>query len=271
MNAANLIRRTVERYPRIKSVLKAIVAPFRPGSGSRYSRVAADDVKTMSRRLRDAWRDNGVPLQQRRGVERQLTAYRTGRPNVGFDSLANMVRPLVDAREVSKGLVTLLEVGCSSGYHSEALAIKGLQVAYSGCDFSPYFIDMARRCYPLLDFQVQDATRLEYHDDSFDIVLSGCCLLHIEDFEAAIRETARVTRAHAIFHRTPILQRNLTSYYTKRAYGVDMLEIHFNEEQLISLFRKHDLMVAGISTLYVDWRNSDAFTSKTYLCRKVRV
>lgn len=269
MGLADSIRRTIQRYPAIKPFLKAVAGPFRPGSNSRYAHVEGDAVNAVSLRLRNAWQDCDIPQRQRLGVERQLAAYRAGRPDVSFDALSRILRPLVAVQESSGKLTTLLEVGCASGYHSEVLAIKGLQVAYSGCDYSPALVEMARRFYPSLDLQVQDATRLEYCDDSFDVVLSGCCLLHIEDFEAAIRETARVTKKYAVFHRTPTLLMDATRYYTKRAYGVDMLEIHFNEEQLVSLFRKHCLMVMAIATLHVDWRRSDALASKSYVCVKM--
>jgi ubiquinone/menaquinone biosynthesis C-methylase UbiE len=269
MNPASPLRRFVEQYPELKSALKAIAAPFRPGRTQHYSRVAAADITAVSQRLRHAWQANDIPQRQRRGVEQQLASYRAGQANVGFDTLVNMLQPLIDARGASTRPLSLLEVGCSSGYHSEALTIKRLPIMYSGCDYSPHLIELARRCYPPLDFQVQDATCLQYHDNSFDIVLSGCCLLHIEDFASAIRETARVTGTYAIFHNTPTLHRNPTTYYTKRAYGVNMLEIHFNEQQLISLFHDHGLVVAGITTLHVEWQKADALAWKSYLCKKV--
>lgn len=270
MNVSIKVRRFVEHYPSLKSVLKTVARPFRHGTSTDYSRLAVEDVASATQRLRGAWQTEEIPARQREGVERQLAAYRTGSPDAGFDILIDILRPLTEERPADLSVLTLLEVGCSSGYYSEAFAIKGLRIAYSGCDYSAAFIEMAKRCYPTLDFRVQDATKLGYLDAEFDIVVSGGCLLHIGDYEAAICEAARVARSHVIFHRTPVLHRNATTWYTKRAYGVETVEIHFNEQQLVSLFATHGLRVIGIATSHVGWQEADAFASKTYICEKAQ-
>lgn len=269
MEASHQLRDCVDRYPGLKAFLKMLAGPFRRSTSAAYARLAPEEVEDSARRLKDAWRAAEMPARQRHGVERQLTAYRAGLPNNGFDVLIDILRSLIAQRLPECGVLTLLEVGCSSGYYSEAFEIKGLKVAYSGCDYSSAFVEMARRYYPELDFQVQDATKLGYRDSDFDVVVSGCCLLHIADYESAIREAARVARSYVVFHRTPVLHRRPTTYYTKRAYGVETIEIHFNEQQLVELFAIHGLRVVGIATLHVGWQNADATATKSYVCEKV--
>ena len=268
MNAISGARRLIERYPRLKSFLQTVARPFRSATSTHYSRLAADDVEAVAGRLQRAWQAMEIPARQREGVDRQLAAYRAGSRDAGFDVLIDTLRPLADQRAGAERPLTLLEVGCSSGYYSEAFEIKGLRTAYSGCDYSAAFVEMAKLYYPALDFQVQNATKLGYSDDAFDVVVSGCCLLHIGDYASAVREAARVARSHVVFHRTPVLHRNPTTWYTKRAYGVETVEIHFNEQHLVALFAEHGLRVVGIATLHVDWQDGDAFASKTYLCEK---
>jgi 2-polyprenyl-3-methyl-5-hydroxy-6-metoxy-1,4-benzoquinol methylase len=215
--------------------------------------------------LRDAWRDVSIPARQAVLVEKQMADYRAGLPVPVFDALVDAVRPYVSAGETP----LLLEIGCSSGYYSEVLRIKGLSVDYTGCDYSEVFIQMARERYPALPFDVEDAISLSYPDNSFDIAVSGACLLHIPEYQRAIAETARVARSFAVFHRTPVHYRLPTRFFTKKAYGVASIEIHFNEREIISCFRDNGLLVTDILTLDTEWRDGDCSAMKTYVCEKV--
>src|SRR5262249_27761543 len=131
---------------------------------------------------------------------------------------------------------TLLEVGCSSGYYADVLHARHPRTRYAGCDFAPEFVALARRRLAGLDFRVEDATKLGYADASWDVVVSGGCILHISDYPAAIREAARVARSWVLFHRTPVLHVTPTRHYRKLAYGVPCIEIHFNETELLERF-----------------------------------
>lgn len=174
-----------------------------PGRGvsTNYVEMAGDEVGSESVRLRTAWKDDDLAGRQRELVDRQLAEYRRGSAVDVFDVLVKSLRAL----QSGVGKMRVLEVGCSSGYYSEALRIAGLDVDYAGCDYSDAFIAMARQRYPGLQFDVQDATTLKYADNAYDAVISGCCLLHIQEYQAAVAETARVARRYAIFHRTPVV------------------------------------------------------------------
>lgn len=260
------LRQFVERRPELKNFLKALARPFRQESSSGYAEfdplTRADRVAALSM----AWQAKDIPIKQRVGVDRSLASYRLGEPIREFDVLIELLRRY-PARASASNL-RLLEVGCSSGYYSEALALRGVKCIYAGCDYSPEFIGMARRLYPALDFEVEDATALSYADSTFDIVVSGCCILHIPDYAAAITEAARVARHQVVFHRTPVLHLAPTKYFSKLAYGIETVEIHFNEEELVSLFARHGLRVLAIATINASWRDGDAFATKTYLCEK---
>lgn len=56
----------------------------------------------------------------------------------------------------------VLDIAC--GYGRLAPLFKN----YLGIDFSPDFIEEAKRLYPSKDFEVQDATKLPYKDNEFD-------------------------------------------------------------------------------------------------------
>jgi SAM-dependent methyltransferase len=263
MNSTTL-RQLLDRHPVVKAGLKTVLRPFRRDTSADYRRLSDNERAPTLQALSGAWRDDSIPQRQRAGVDRTLAEYRGGAAIRDFDSLVDLLRPLAAAAPGS----TVLEIGCSSGYYADVLAARGIALAYSGCDFSRAFVDLARRYHPDLRFDVEDATELTYADASVDIVVSGCCLLHIADYPRAIAETARVARRHAVFHRTPVLARHATRFFTKTAYGVKTVEIHFGESELVALFAAHGLRVVGIETISADWRDGDAFAIKTYLCAK---
>lgn len=210
--------------------------------------------------------EGGIPQKQWSIVEPQLAALKAGKSNPAFDALADvLIHNVPDLQKRS-----ILEIGCSSGYHSEVLGCKGVEASYQGCDFSPAFIRLARQLYPSVRFDVEDATQLSYESNYFDIVISGCCILHIADYERAISEAARVSREFVIFHRTPVCHMRGPTFYTKKAYGVEMLEIHFQEQQLVRMFAQHKLVVTDVNShlSLLEKGRKDPLIYKTYLCLK---
>lgn len=258
------LRQALDRHPTVKAGIKQLLSPFRRQTSADYRALPEADRAPVIAALQGAWQDQDIPQKQRAGVEQTLAAYRAGAPQRDFDVLVDLLRPLAAARPGA----SLLEVGCSSGYYADVLAARQIDLRYAGCDFSPAFIALAQRFHPELRFDVEDATALRYADNAFDIVLSGCCLLHIPDYRSAIAQTARVARHYAVFHRTPVLARHATRFFTKRAYSVKTVEIHFGERELVALFAAHGLRVIGIESITTDWRDGDAFAMKTYLCEK---
>jgi SAM-dependent methyltransferase len=264
-----LLRRQLNRFPRLKALLKRVFRVISPAAGvsTDYVEMEISEAGGESARLRDAWQADDLPQRQRKLVDAQLAAFRRGTPVAVFDVIVQALRQLVpkDKR------MSLLEVGCSSGYYAEVLEIAGLNVNYAGCDYSEAFIAMARQKYPALGFEVEDATALRYEENTFDVVISGCCLLHIPEYELAVAETARVAREYAIFHRTPVVVGQANKYYRKRAYGVETVEIHFNEPQFLALLAANGLQVIETHTLAETIDAGVGSASRTYVCRKIAV
>lgn len=223
--------------------------------------------ESITDNLKTTWKDPLIPQRQfEECTLKEIANYKRGIPVEPFDVFVTILKDNIAGLDKK----TVLEIGCSSGYYSEVLKIKGIRSRYSGCDFSESFIRFARERYPGVDFLVQDSRALSYPDGSFDIVVSGCCLLHILEYEEAISETARAAREYVVFHRTPVLHRKATSYYLKTAYGIKMFEIHFNERELFRLMRKYGLAVLDIVTFNASLEKTtgDVYAYKTYLCRK---
>jgi SAM-dependent methyltransferase len=178
-----------------------------------------------------------------RTVSRQERAYR--------ELIADMKRgePRLDFRVAAEAVAAtgiadprVLEVGCGSGCYSEVFAtlVPG-GVRYTGVDYSDAMIARARLHYPSIAFEVADATALPYPDGAFDIVFNGVSLMHIIDYEAAIREAARVAACYCIFHTVPVFDDHRTTYLRKYAYGAPVVEIIFSEPELMKLCQQSGL------------------------------
>jgi len=241
------------------SVIALIAA--RHKSSQNYKILKNPDLAKLKIKYQQTWRDASLPGKQLKLVKKQL-------PN--FANIAPMKSLILLLKKIETKNKTLLEIGCSSGYYSEVLDKAGFDLKYEGCDYSEKFIKLAKERYPSLDFKVSDATCLDYKEKQFDIVISGCCLLHIINYEAAIEEAARVAKNYVIFHRTPVIQKNKTTFAEKTGYGVRMLEIFFNEEELKDLFKRYGLEIletdshAQFSIKGLD----EPILMKSYLCKK---
>ena len=263
-------RSLLNRYPRLRRMLRSVHDRLFSGASvsSHYVNLHASEVNAEGQRLRDAWKDYALPQRQRDLVDQQLRQYRSGTSVDVFDVFVDALRALPDLAPEA----TLLEVGCSSGFYSEVVEIAGLPIKYSGCDYSEAFIRLAKEKYPSVEFTVGDATALRYPDRHFDVVVSGCCLLHIPEYARAIEEAVRVARRHVIFHRTPVVWGQPEQWYRKQAYGVETVEIHFNEPEFLALLDKNALELVASHTLSeerLDASRTQGHASRTYVCRKI--
>lgn len=99
-----------------------------------------------------------------------------------------------------KGANTILDVGCGTGPIYELIQRPDMPdfVQYKGTDYSPAMIEICKRNFPQGNWQVEDARHLSEPDSSWDCVLLMHSLDHLDDYEAAIREAARVARKYVL-------------------------------------------------------------------------
>jgi SAM-dependent methyltransferase len=83
-----------------------------------------------------------------------------------------------------------LDLGCGEGRLARDLTRLGHDVV--GVDLSPTMVAAARAAQPGLAVHEADAAHLPFPDASFDCVVAFMSLQDVHDFEAAVREGARV-------------------------------------------------------------------------------
>ncbi|HTQ97147.1 MAG TPA: class I SAM-dependent methyltransferase, partial [Candidatus Acidoferrum sp.] len=83
-----------------------------------------------------------------------------------------MAAGLLDLLEVKPG-ERILDLGCGTGPLTQQIAEKGAHVV--GIDRSPDMIRQAKEKYPVLPFEVMDATQISFAEP-FDAVFSNATL-----------------------------------------------------------------------------------------------
>lgn len=231
-----------------------------------YKELTRDQALEYSPGLDNAWRDPSIPKKQfELAVKPELKRYREGAPCAPFSALVEALLELPP--EIDKPETSFMEVGASSGYYNEVLKIAGFKYTYEASDYSEHFKTLAAEIYPHLKFQIANALKLPWADGSFDILMSGCVMIHVLDYEQIIKEAARVAKKYVIFHRTPV---NITDrpmrYFIKEAYGVPCLEFHYREGDLMKAFLRHGLRMVTIKNVFED--KSHDLAHRVYVLEK---
>ncbi len=90
----------------------------------------------------------------------------------------------------------VLEIGCGLGTDGAQFAKAGAE--YTGVDLTEAAIELARKRFELFglagEFQVADAEKLNFPDESFDVVYSHGVLHHTPNIKAAVQEIHRVLK-----------------------------------------------------------------------------
>lgn len=231
-----------------------------PAASAGYEILAGPPVADSS-----GWRAESVAERQHQAFEPLIQAARSGSPRRDFAVAAEAIR--------RTGLMnpSILDVGCGSGYYAELLPILlGAALRYVGVDYASSMIRLARRTYPREHFVTADARRLPFPPATFDVVMSGTSLMHIPDYETAIRESVRVSLSWCVFHTVPVMEGRPTTYLRKRAFGETVAEVVFNRTELERIFEREGLRIDEVfESIPYDLSEvlGESTKTLTYLCR----
>lgn len=206
------------------------------------------------------WQDRSVAERQHAAFVPLLQQMHEGNPREDFAAVAKAVQMTALKNPL------IVEVGCGSGWNFEVLThLLKRPVRYIGLDYSFAMTGLGKRCYPNTQFVVGDATALPLREEACDILLSGTVLMHVLGYREAIRESRRVTRKWCIFHTVPVLQKRSTTLLRKSAYGQPVIEVIFNEEELLDLIEQNGLILRHVlSSLPYNLEEVLQEVSKTY-------
>ena len=137
------------------------------------------DVEAFKRFEHDGWTEVASRYHQSFGLLTEQTVDR-----------------LLDAAGVAAGQ-KVLDLACGSGRHAARAVERGATVI--GVDLSPAMVEQAIALCPNAKFEVGDAERLRFEDQSFDAVVCGFGVLHFPQAALGVAEAYRVLRTGGRF------------------------------------------------------------------------
>ncbi|MFA5396640.1 MAG: class I SAM-dependent methyltransferase [Methanogenium sp.] len=213
--------------------------------------------------LLDGWKNQNIPLRQRVLADQAIQEAHKNQPNILFTIVQDFLRKGNFTQDSS-----ILETGCSTGYYYEVLSILfQTKLKYTGVDYSEAMIQKAKEYYSTANFIVADGANLPFSDNEFDFVILGSILIHVSNALQHISEATRVSKQYVILHRSIACKSKPTQYLKKLAYEVPVFEIHYNENELLEMFKLNKLELVDKVEYVVDVKNDEYHAS--YLFKKV--
>ena len=190
--------------------------------------------RLTGRDLSNSYADSSIAPKQRQLVDEQLQAMRNGEAPQHFQVVGRILSGLKE--QAGARAFSLLDAGCGSGYYSEIIShfVPG-GIHYIGVDFNLGMLSMARQYYPGLSVGRMDLRWLAVRDASVDLVMSGAAIVHIREWDAALKELTRVTRKWLLLHRTLVCKLTPTSVSVERHYEKDVYRVRISEAELLAL------------------------------------
>ena len=152
---------------------------------------------------------------------------------------ADLRRPLVAP------VVRVLDAGCGTGGFLKAMQARHPGWQLTGVDVSPLACALARERTGA-DVREGSITALPFTDESFDAVVTGDVIYHVEAVALALREFARCVKPGGVVLVNEPAYRWLWSYHDQAVES----KHRFTRPELVALFRQ-----AGLEVVFASYLN----------------
>jgi len=89
--------------------------------------------------------------------------------------------------------LNILCVGCGTGEECQHLKSLGANRVV-GVDISNGLIEYAKKSYPDLEFEVMDMEKLNFPDESFDLIYSSLVMHYVDSWEQTLKRSAKIIK-----------------------------------------------------------------------------
>ncbi len=166
-----------------------------------------------------------------------------------------------------KDQLKIIDMGCGTGAFIAKFLDHGFELY--GIDISSKSIDLARRKYPTITFEVGDIENTNWADSSFDIILLSGVLHHFPDFTLVVKECYRILKkgggllAYDPHRQNPIMwmyRCKDSPFYSSK--GVTENEAPLSKNRIIESFSLYNFSqlqvysISGITYKYVESRSA---------------
>lgn len=150
------------------------------------------------------------------------------------------------------GIKTILEIGGGSCRDSIYLANKGYSVVCS--DFNRRLIDYLRKRFsrPNLRYLQENAFKLSFHDNSFDLVFHNGLFIYYnnKDIVKMLKEQERVSKKYIVIFVHNAANKKLVTKFKKLAKNDKLYSIRFfNKNELVSIIQQSGIEYEEIKIL----------------------
>lgn len=212
----------------------------------------------------DSWRNSKIPEEQLKVVDKELEELRSGNPPSVYTVAAEALNAIP-----GNNRLTLLDMGCASGYYSEVIStLTGKRFEYTGADYSGAMLTVARKRYPDIRFMNLDIRHIGLPDKSYDVVLSGAVIVHVEEWKEVVKELTRIARSYLILHRTPVTDGKSYRTQDKSYAGVPIFFNTFNKNELMDIILEYGFKKILEMNVYPHDKKGSG--SMTYVFRSVK-
>ena len=153
------------------------------------------------------------------------------------EPMADMARPSSSIR--------VLDAGCGTGGFLKSPQVKARGWQMTGVDLSPLAVQLARERSGA-DVHEGSITALPFAEESFDAVVTGDVIYHVEDVARALREFARCVKPGGVVLVNEPAYRWLWSYHDAAVES----KHRFTRPELVALFHQ-----AGLEVVFASYAN----------------
>ncbi|MBK3629764.1 class I SAM-dependent methyltransferase [Streptomyces asoensis] len=164
--------------------------------------------------------------------------------------MAPFVTALVEAVDLYPG-ATVLDLACGTGFAARAAAAQaGPAGRVAGADVNQGMLEIAvarhPRLYPDIEFTAAPADDLPYPDATFDAVICQQGAQFFPDLDAALTETARVTRPGGRFAATVWARLDDSPYFIAQQRALEQFDGREAAESFRAAFAAADRLTAAL-------------------------
>lgn len=201
----------------------------------------------MEKDLGVIWKEKALAMGQNEVVQKELVDIREDapKPHYSWKSLTKALKT-IPGKDVQ-----LIDIGCGGGYMVEVIdrLLPG-KFRYTGADFSDHMLNLARQNYPNTDYLKLDVRDIDLPDLAYDTVLSCAVLVHVPEWQQAVKELCRVSKHYLVLHNTPTTTDEYSSVPKKSYGGIEILFQRFNLKRICELAGE-----AGLKEIYREKTN----------------
>jgi len=167
--------------------------------------------------------------------------------------------------------IKILDVGCGAGLYRVVIGRAKFRrsVVYEGADFNGFMLGRACESFPETKFYMADARKLPFEADSYDVVLLGAILEHINEWQQALCEACRVAKDYLILHRLLLTLKNEPTRTEEQiAFAEPIWRVYINKQDLLSELERHGFKPTG-NGVFIDYDSKGGHgEQRTFLCKR---